>query len=172
MNERVLLADTDSAVRSSLRKVLPECDVYEADNPAAALSHCSSVLFELLVIDVEFLAGMEWQAFEELLTNIRPAALIVLAGPLCRSDLRLGSESGVVLPKPVEVERFLQTVKSLLAAAARRPQYRISGCELAWLRQCIGQARRPVLVQSTAARWIEANSAEVLMSENGKGEAL
>src|SRR6185436_4631875 len=98
MNERVLLADTDSAVRSSLRKVLPDCDVYEADSPAAVLGRCSHAPFDLLVMDVEFLAGMDWQRFEEVLTNIRPAALVVLAGPLCRSDLRLGCNAGVVLP--------------------------------------------------------------------------
>jgi two-component system response regulator MprA len=119
MKKRVLVADDDSSIRDSLRKVLEETgyEVSLAANGEEALKQLRAQETDLLVLDLEMPRRDGWDVLEEVGMESVAVPILVITGRSDELDTKLIPGSRGLLEKPVEAELLLERVAELLGVA-------------------------------------------------------
>jgi DNA-binding response OmpR family regulator len=129
---RILLVDDDEETRELLRDVLGDAgyDVMVAENGAAACRVLAVFRADLVVTDLE-MPGMDGLQLIRWLRRTCPECSILLV--TARSDrelqlCRFGRLAGFeCMPKPLDLDRFVETVQRLTSPAYREAERSLAG---------------------------------------------
>jgi CheY-like chemotaxis protein len=116
----ILIVDDDSSVRLMLARVLNEegYGVLTAANGADALGLAETLSVDLILLDLNMPGANGWKTLEELdAKNIAPSVIIITAMPNQQAAARAAGVE-MVLEKPLDFPRLLQTVSEVLAKPA------------------------------------------------------
>jgi DNA-binding response OmpR family regulator len=117
MKSKILILDDDSAVRTSLVKLLERAhyNVVQASSGAGAIDIFRASAVDLVVMDLNLKDDEGWSIFERMkvLNPFVPTVVISSESDERQKAVSAGAEA--LIEKPIDVEAFLGTIQILLA---------------------------------------------------------
>jgi DNA-binding NtrC family response regulator len=128
MNKRILIADDDSAVRESLRKVLEGAgyQVLSAVDGDDAERKFTSEPIDLLLLDLNLPKQNGWNVFGFVSSQNPVLPIVIITGQSNRSDSDLAPGVSAFLEKPIDVPVLLNVIEDLLAEPFERRLRRVT----------------------------------------------
>jgi DNA-binding response OmpR family regulator len=128
MNKRILIADDDSAVRESLRKVLEGAgyQVLCAVDGDDAERKFTSEPIDLLLLDLNLPKQNGWNVFGFVSSQNPLLPIVIITGQSNRSDSDLVPGLSAFLEKPIDVAVLLKVIENLLAEPFERRLQRVT----------------------------------------------
>jgi DNA-binding NtrC family response regulator len=116
MNKRILLADDDSSVRDSLKKVLQEAgyEVICAIDGEDAERKATSQPVDLLLLDLDMPGQNGWNVFGVINSQNPLLPVVIISGLINQANADLMPGVSAFLEKPIEVPVLLKTIQELL----------------------------------------------------------
>lgn len=116
MRKRVLVADDDTSVRESLKKVLQDSgyDVLLAENGEVAVQRITEEKIDLVLLDLEMPKMDGWDVFEGLRARCSSLPVIMITGLAAELETRLIPGLDALIEKPIEVSTLLRKIEQLL----------------------------------------------------------
>jgi CheY-like chemotaxis protein len=114
--EKILLVDDDPAIRRVLTRLLAGegYSVSSACSGAEAIHFASRVDFDLVLLDLK-MPGMDgWDVYEQLASRNPLLPVIVITARPNQNFMALAAGIGALMEKPLDLEKLLPTIRSLL----------------------------------------------------------
>jgi DNA-binding response OmpR family regulator len=129
MKAKILLVDDDASVREMLTRVLVGEGylVWAAANGTAALEIAAATKVDLVLLDLNLPGKSGWDTFERLTAENPLLAVIIITARSNQLFTALGAGVGVLLEKPLDFPKLLQTISRLLAEPAGSRLARMMG---------------------------------------------
>ena len=129
MKKRVLVADDDSSIRESLKKVLESADydVVLAADGQETLDRFDPEQTDLVILDINLPVRNGWDAYEELTARNPLVPVIIITGVANRYPLAVAAGAGALMEKPIEVPALLKTMEELLTEPKENRLRRLCG---------------------------------------------
>ena len=129
MKERVLVADDDASVRSSLRKVLVDAgfEVAVAADSREAVEKFEAGRVDVVLLDIGLPVKNGWNAFERITNKAPVLPIIVITGQASQHDLAVAAGVGALMEKPLDVTELLNTIRELLHESVETRLLRLCG---------------------------------------------
>jgi len=129
MKKTILIAVNDLSVRKSLGRVLKDAgyEVMEAADGAEAVQQFKMGQIDLLLLDISLPMRTGWDAFENITSKAPAFPIIIITGDDNQYDIAVATRVGVLMEKPLDVNRLLKTIQELLAEPAENRSRRLSG---------------------------------------------
>src|SRR5262249_49915250 len=117
MRKRIILADDDDSVRSSLRQALDQEGflVLPAKNGTEALELAAATPIDLVLLDLNMPGLNGWDTFERLSSAYPLLPVIVITARANQLFPALGAGVGALLEKPVDIPFLVQNIHRLLS---------------------------------------------------------
>jgi len=143
--KRILVVDDDSSVREVLAHVLFDegyLALTAADGPQA-LEIAAKTQIDLVLLDLNMPGQSGWETLQQLATDNPLLAVIIVTARPGQLFKALGAGVGALLEKPLDYEKMLQTMRTLLDESpqvrlARRAGHR---ADFHYLASCAGPSR-------------------------------
>jgi len=128
MNKRILIADDDSAIRDSLKKVLESAgyDVLCAVDGDDAERKFTSEPIDLLLLDLNLPKQNGWNVFGFVNAQSPLVPVVIITGMESQCDTALVPGVSAFLEKPIDMPVLLKTIEKLLAEPFERRLRRIA----------------------------------------------
>jgi DNA-binding response OmpR family regulator len=129
MKKTILVVDDDPQIRKSLHKVLSAegYDVVLAADGGEGVEKFNTERIDCLVLDVSLPDCNGWEVFGTI-TSINPLLpIVIITGRNEQYELAALGGVGALIEKPLDVPRFLETVKELLAESPEIHLQRVAG---------------------------------------------
>jgi DNA-binding response OmpR family regulator len=138
-SKRILLADDDTSVRSSLQEMLTGegYTVIPARDGQEALELIASTSVDLVLLDLNMPRKNGWDTFERLSVEHPLVPILIITARANQLFTALGAGVGALLEKPLNIPVLLDTMARLLAEPAGTRLARLAGHE-ALLRYAAG----------------------------------
>jgi DNA-binding response OmpR family regulator len=122
MRKRVMVADDDSAVRESLRKVLEDngYEVLLVEDGEAAVKGLANESIDLLLLDLQMPKLDSWDVFEAARSRCSLLPVIMMTGLATQLETRLIPGLDALLEKPIEMPVLLKKIQELLCESPNR----------------------------------------------------
>lgn len=129
MNKRILLADDDSSVRDSLRKVLQEAgyEVVCAIDGEDAERKFTSEPIDLMLLDLDMPRQNGWNVFGLINSQNPLLPVVIITGLENQSDRELVPGVSALLEKPLDVADLLRTIERLLVEPMETRLRKVTG---------------------------------------------
>ena len=116
MKKRILLADDDPSVRTTLAQVLTAkgYDVLQAADGLEALGLAQTHRLDLAVLDLNMPRQNGWDTFVQLTGDNPALPIIIITGRANQQFLSSAAGVGALLEKPFEMATFLSVIRRLL----------------------------------------------------------
>ncbi len=117
MKKRIFVVDDDTAIRSSLQKVLQAAgyEVLLAKDGTEALHGSEGETIDLLLIDLNLPLKSGWDTLEVLTDRFPSVPIFIITGLANQYEMALVAGVGALMEKPIEVPALLKTIDELLA---------------------------------------------------------
>jgi DNA-binding NtrC family response regulator len=128
MNDRILIADDDSAVRESLKKVLEGAGykVLCAVDGDDAERKFTSEPIDLLLLDLNLPKQNGWNVFGFVSSQNPLLPVVIITGQSTWSDSDLAPGVSAFLEKPIDVPVLLRVIENLLVEPFERRLRRVA----------------------------------------------
>jgi CheY-like chemotaxis protein len=127
--KNILLVDDDPAIRQFLLRLLEEENylVVTAANGVEALEFVNAAKVDLVLLDLSMPVKDGWETFEQV-TRTNPLLPIILITARPNQFFpALASGVGALMEKPLDFEKLLSTIRSLLEEPAEARLARLTG---------------------------------------------
>ncbi len=116
MKKRILVVEADSAIATSVGKVLVEggFEVAVVRDAEQALATHEEGEFDLLLLDLNLSIYPSWDTFECLTDRYPSIPVIIMTGLPNQCSLALGKGVGAVLEKPIDGAVLIETIGVLM----------------------------------------------------------
>jgi len=127
MKKRVLIADDDSSVRESLKKVLEASgyEVLSAEDGGEAVERITNDSVDLLLLDLEMPRMDGWDVFEGVRARCSSLPVIIITGLASELETKLVPGLDELFEKPIEVLPLLKKIEELLSEDPKNREARL-----------------------------------------------
>jgi DNA-binding NtrC family response regulator len=172
----VLVVDDEKSVRDSLKMIL-EYDRYEVDfaeNGESALRKLSTSLVDLVLLDVK-MAGMDGiEVLQKIREKNANLPVIMISGHGTIETAVEATKLGAFdfLPKPLDRDKLLVTVRNALQQAKLSEEFRILQEKVEGRQQILGKSSKIQQVLEVIERVAPTEARVLITGENGTGKEL
>jgi|SRR6266576_1036237 len=125
----LLLVDDDASARQMIGRVLADegHHILYAANGAEALELAATNAIDLVLLDLNMPVKGGWDTFEQLTANNPLLAVIIITARPNQLFTSLAAGVGALLEKPLDFQKLLETVRSLLDESTDLRLKRLTG---------------------------------------------